>query len=360
MKVTDLTQLFPRDFLKVSCGSLEGICNSPFRAKDGNSLDLDEFDGEYEIDAGFSRRRRLIRLKKDGREKPVYGIDTSNISLGETAEGILLAFRGSISWRENGIYHYVRHGPFIFHVTERNKQELYTTLLQLYYDAGGRASAPILEMMGTSIRDVLERWLQKQVCISSRRSLILWDGSLTSRAVKSSISVLNELLKAARERSNTVLAFSKKTSLTVSGRRVNDLLDNQDTPCLLDIDEAARSRYSNQLHFFGRIYASKLTPSQFTFRLDIDRNVSVKEGIDAVQTLLGNDLIVENYPETLRLAHILSRFSESEVIGMQRYVAKNYGLKIIYRPNVRQILFGSYGGFSTMRGGMILDYDASL
>jgi len=179
VKVTDLAQLFPRDFLKVSCGSLEGICNSPFRAKDGNSLDLDEFDGEYEIDADFSGSRRLIRLKKDGRKKPVYGIDTSNISLGETAEGILLAFRGSISWRENGIYQYVRHGPFIFHVTERNKQELYTTLLQLYYNAGGRTSAPILEMMGTSIRDVLERWLQKQVCISSRRSLILWDGSLT-------------------------------------------------------------------------------------------------------------------------------------------------------------------------------------
>jgi len=183
---------------------------------------------------------------------------------------------------------------------------------------------------------------------------------LTTRAVNSHISILNDLLRIAREQSNTVLALSKKTSLTVSGHRVNDLLDNRDAPCLLDIDEGVWFRYNNQLHFFGRIYASKLAPSHFTFRMDIDRQIPVEEGIGAVQILLGSDLIVENYPETLRLAHILSRFSEGEVIGMQRYVTKNYGLKIIHRPDVRQILFGPYGGFSSMENRVILDYDASI
>jgi hypothetical protein len=360
VEIAELSQQVPRHFLKLGCGSLEGICDTTFQVKEWNPPNLEEPDGELDIGADFNGFGRIIKLHKDDTERPVYGIDASNICLGETGEGILWAFRGVIVWREDGEYRYVRHGPFIFHVTEGNKGALYNTLHQLYFDSDRWVSAPTVDRMGNRIRDVLERWLQKQVCLSSRGALILWDGSLTTRTVNSPISVLNDLLRAARERLNTVLAFSKKTAITVSGRRVNDLLDDRDTPCLLDIDESARSRYSNQLHFFGRIYASKLAPSHFTFRMDIDRGIPFEEGIGAVQILLGNDLIVENYPETLRLAHILSRFSEGEVIGMQRYVADNYGLKVIYRLDVRQVLFGPYGGFSPMRKGVTPDYDAGL
>ena len=70
------------------------------------------------------------------------------------------------------------------------------------------------------------------------------------------------------------------------------------------------------------------------------------KGFDAVRRLLGNELLDDGYPETLRLAHILSRFSASEVIAMQRYVATNYGLHISPEPNIRQALFGPYGGDS--------------
>jgi hypothetical protein len=141
-----------------------------------------------------------------------------------------------------------------------------------------------------------------------------------------------------------VLAISKKTKFVVSGQRVADLIDDRDAPCLLDLDEIIRREYGSYLCFFGRVYAAKFTPSCFSFRLDIDKSVPGEAGIDAVQKLIGNDLVVESYPETLRLAHILSKFSASEVIGMQRLVTENYDIRVVSRPDVRQVLFGPYGG----------------
>jgi len=173
VEVDNLTQLFPRDFLKLSCGSLEGVCDTPFRIEGGNPLDLNEFDEELEIDANLGGFGRLIRLHKDSRQRPVYGIDTSNIGLGKTEEGILWAFRGSIVRRENETYRYIRHGPFIFHVTEGNKLMLYNTIRRLYFDVGGWVSAPILERIGDHIREALERLLQKKVCLSDRGAIIL-------------------------------------------------------------------------------------------------------------------------------------------------------------------------------------------
>jgi len=68
-------------------------------------------------------------------------------------------------------------------------------------------------------------------------------------------------------------------------------------------------------------------------------------------------LLKDSYPETLRLAHILSRFSANEVLAMQRYVTKNFGLRITSQTDIRQVLFGPYGGSNNMR---LNGNDASL
>jgi len=62
-----------------------------------------------------------------------------------------------------------------------------------------------------------------------------------------------------------------------------------------------------------------------------------------VSKLFGSDLVEQGYPETLRLAHILSTFTANEVIGIQRFISKNYGLRIVSQPNLRRSLFGPFG-----------------
>jgi len=363
MEVADFSQLVPKDFMTIGCGSLKMIAESSFRPtiRELSRQELTDYNEDLELDMNLiDGIPAPIKLSPISDGTPVFGVDTSNIELGETAEGILCAIRGTIVWRERGEYQYVRHGPFIFHVTELNKQDLYNTLRQVYFNEDEAVGAPILDKASERIRNILERWLQRQICQSCEESLLLFDGSLTTRTVNSPISVLSELLWKARERHNIVLALSKQTTLSVSGRRISDLIDNKYAPCITDIDKGLVSQYGSNLHFFGRIYAAKLMPSYFTFRLDIDRRVSEAEGVQAVQKLLGNDLIVDGYPETLRLAHVFSRFSASEVIAMQRYVAENYNLKIICRPNVRQALFGPYGGLSSTQTMEMDGYDAAL
>lgn len=364
MEVADLSYTSPKDFMTLGFGSLKNIVDLSFRPRHVNLLKLGvedlDYDREIKADIVDGKRLEKVGLHPILDDTPVFGIDTSSIELGETKDGILCAVRGSVVWRYDSGYQYTRYGPFIFHITETNKRVLYNKLRQAYFGSRDAVTAPSLWWMPGRIRNVLERWLQNLVCQSCRGSLLLWDGSLTAWTFDSPVSVLSETLHAARNRGNVVLAFSKKTRLYVADRRIADLIDDRETPCLLKIDDAIRLQYGSSLCFFGRVYAAKLAPGYFTFRLDVDREVPEEEGIHAVERLIGNDLVIESYPETLRLAHITTRFSASEVIGMQRYIAENYGMRIVGRPDVRQVLFGPYAGASSqgLEGERV--YDAHL
>lgn len=344
MEVTAFAQQIPDELLRLGSRSLQGSLVVPSLSVDGHrtaaASQMVPLDG-----AGGTP----IPLRRVQDDTPVYGVDTSSIALGETRTGLLYALRGSIVWREGSEYRFVRHGPFLFQITPTNKAALYTTLHHLYFDAAD-APSPLLERTADRIRDVYERWLQRHVCQVTADAILLWDGSLTVKTGAAPVAAFAGLLRTARRRGHRVLALSKETSLTVAGTPLTDALRDRQAPCLLPIHDADLACHTG-LTFLGRIYAMKLVPSPFTFRLDVDRGIGASHAVDAVQQLLGNDLIVDNYPETLRLAHIYARFSANEVLAMQRYVAERYGLRILRRPPVRQVLFGPYGGMAARVGG---------
>lgn len=346
MKAVEFSKIIPENFIKIGYNSLYYMDACISEKLSFDKIIGNNFNDDFEIKTNIEKNLlQPIKLRNSGDEVPVFSVDTSNIDFGETTEGFLCAIRGCIVWRKNKNYRYVRHGPFIFHITEINKQFLYNALKQPFFNNNNKYKAPISARMSQNIRTFFERYLQKQLCELCNESLILWDGSLTGRKGNSQESIIHILLKKARIENNLVLAFSKKSALSAYGRRLSDLINNGDVPCLLDIDNAVR--YRKYLNFYGKIYAVKFTPGFLTFRLDIDRKFSQSEGVHAVENLISSDLIIDSYPETLRLAHILSRFSAGEVIAMQRYVTKKCGLRIICRPNIRQILFGPYGGLGS-------------
>jgi len=185
MEVVDLVNIVSKDFAKLGCNSLEGVSNLSLSSCKSDRSYVNNVDRALAIEVGADLRNQPIRVQKIYDETPIFGIDTSNIMLGNTERGVLCAVRGTIVWRSNARYRYVRHGPFIFHITERNRYWLYNTLRQIYLDADDGVSAPILERTVERIRSILERWLQKQICESTTDSLILWDGSLTTKTVNS-------------------------------------------------------------------------------------------------------------------------------------------------------------------------------
>jgi hypothetical protein len=198
----------------------------------------------------------------------------------------------------------------------------------------------MLMQMPTRLASLLERWLQTMLARTVSNGLILFDGSLTSGTIDTPVQRMREILAAARRNRNTVLAFSKATSLRTNGLLITDALPERESPYLLE---------TTGLHFKpptvvqGDVYVARLSKANMAFRLDIDREVPVEKRMDAVERLLGNDVLDQSYPETLRLAHILCTFTANEVLAMQHFATCKHGIQIINRPDMHRLLFGPFG-----------------
>jgi hypothetical protein len=284
-----------------------------------------------------------IILKARREPSIVAAIDTSSMKFGETSTGILIAVRGASVWKQNQSYRYHRLGPFVFHVTEENKREIYTMLQRAYFSTAHESShqnLPNINQMPMRIASLLERWLQTMLSKTISSGLILFDGSLTSGTGDTPIQLMKEILCAARKRENVVLAFSKATNLRIDGHVITDTLPEHKPPYLLELYDL---RTKPPILLLGDVYVARFTKEKISFRLDIDRDVPFQQRIEAVEKLLGNELLSQSYPETLRLAHILCTFTANEVIAMQHFALRRYGLRMIDRPDMHRLLFGSFG-----------------
>ncbi|MCW4034760.1 MAG: hypothetical protein NWF03_05290 [Candidatus Bathyarchaeota archaeon] len=281
------------------------------------------------------------QLQPDQNLKPVVAVDVSSIRIGETQAGALCAIRGAIVWKEKNRYRYQRLGPFPFHITEENKTEIHKLFQNNHFEIGENHRTPNINNIQARIGNLLERWLQLGISCSAHDTIILWDGSMTAGMPDSPTDEMSRLLETARNRLSTVLAFSKNTTLRFDGQKLTDLANKAKPPCLIKVNNYPVC--SGPVLLLGNVYVAKLSSGVCQFRLDIDKKVSHEQAVEAVQSLLGNDLIVQSYPETLRLAHIYSTFTATEVIGIQRFISKQYGLRMVTRPNVRRMLFGMFG-----------------
>jgi len=278
-----------------------------------------------------------LRPIRDG--TPITGIDVSSIKIGTTEAGAVYAVRGAVVLKVNNEYKYIRFGPLPFHVTKGNMREMFKELSK---DLSFNFSFLSQIEPQSQLCNLIERWLQACVSHLARGNIILWDGSLTAGISGSPTAELSKILKTARENSNVVMAFSKDTTVRFLEWRITDLIAGYRPPCLFEIDSLPLSS-PNFMRFLGRIYVAKLAKGGCAFRLDVDRAIPREESITAVERLLGNELLYQGYPETLRLAHIYSTFTSSDVIGIQRFLVKKYGLRLVARSNMHRTLFGPYG-----------------
>ncbi len=151
---------------------------------------------------------------------------------------------------------------------------------------------------------------------------------------------MREILAIARRNNNTVLAFSKATSLRANGYLITDLLPSGEAPYLL---ETTGLRFKAPMVALGDVYVARLHKANMAFRLDIDSEVPLQSRFEAVEKLLGNDALQNSYPETLRLAHILCTFTANEVLAMQHFITRRHGIQIVNRPDMHRLLFGPFG-----------------
>jgi len=337
----DETQL-PKRFIELSLASLRSIEGRLLHVESRDIIAPFYRDGSEKeflrLDAGPTITE-CIQIQPLSDNTPIVAIDVSSIKLGETDTGVLCAVRGAIVWSIRRRYRYLKVGPFPFHITEENLSDVLGLLRLFKFATSGGCR---LEDVQTRLGILIEKWLQMSVCSISYDNVVLWDGSLTAGPPDNPHAVLSNILSEARRNKNKVLAISKVTTIRFSGRKMTEAVSKYRPPCILRVNGLRKYRTS-PVRLLGDVYVAKLSDDFSAFRIDIDCGLRKEEGVTAVKKVLGNDIVFQGYPETLRLAHILSTFTASEVIGIQRYLAHKYNLKVIIRPSVRRILFGPYG-----------------
>lgn len=328
----------PQRFTELSLYSLRHVRNQHIQ------LNQQGFQQLNNIEFVNSIQLKPQPIALNPRREPciVAAVDTSSIKIGETATGMLVAVRGATVWKQNQKYRYTRLGPFIFHITEENKREVYDTLQRAYFglsNSNGHQSLPGIMQMPMRIAGLLERWLQTMLSRTINKGLILFDGSLTSGTSDTPIHLMREILATARKRENIVLAFSKMTNLRINGHLITDVLPEHRPPYLLETHGLSARP---PILLLGDIYVARFSKEKYAFRLDIDRETPFPDRIKAVEKLIGNELLSQSYPETLRLAHILCTFTANEVIAMQHFAVRRCGLSIVERPDMHKVLFGPF------------------
>jgi hypothetical protein len=333
----------PKRFLELSINSLKQVHNQTIQLNQHNLQQINTFNfPEYQPTA-LQLKQQPVHLTPRHQEILVTAVDTSTIKIGETRKGIVIATRGATIWKQNKRYRYSRLGPFIFHVTEDNKKEVYRTLEKAYFNTQYEAdhmAAPNLLQMPTRIASLLERWLQAILAKTVDHGLILFDGSLTSGTLDTPVQLMKEILTTARKNRNIVLAFSKNTNLRANGYLITDRLPEKSPPYLL---ETTGLRPKPPTVLLGNIYVARLNKANIGFRMDVDREIPILYRIEAVEKLLGNDVFNQGYPETLRLAHIMCTFTANEVLAMQHFISRRYGIQLLNRPDMHRLLFGLFG-----------------
>jgi hypothetical protein len=332
--------ILPQRFLEQSLYSLKQVQHQPLQL---NTQNFQKFSITEQYPSNLQLKPDPIPIKPDHQETLVAAVDTSTIKIGDTSTGIIIAIRGATTWKQNRTYKYTRLGPFIFHITEENKNQLYNTLEHAYFSTtygSMHQTAPNIMQMPTRLASLLERWLQMMLSKTINNGVLLFDGSLTSGTIDTPVQRLKEILSYARRNNSTVLAFSKATTLRANGILITEQLPNHDPPYLL---ETIGLHSKPPIILLGDVYVARLNKANFAFRLDIDKETSGEQRMIALQKLLGNDLYTQSYPETLRLSHILCTFTANEVLAIKHFITRKHGIQIINRPDMHRLLFGPFG-----------------
>ncbi len=330
----------PQRFLEQSLQSLKQVQQQPFQL---NQQNIQQFHISEQQPSNLRLKRQPIALKPNHEKTIIAAVDTSTIKIGETSTGIIIAIRGASTWKQNQRYRYTRIGPFIFHITEDNKNEVYNILEKSYFStlySSNRYATPRLMQMPTRLASLLERWLQVMLTKTINNGIILFDGSLTSGTIDTPVQRMKDILSLARKNKSIVLAFSKMTSLRVNGYLITDQLPKHEPPYLI---ETTGIKFKAPTVLLGEVYVARLNKANYAFRLDIDKEIPFQFRKAAVEKLLGNDLYMQGYPETLRLSHILCTFTANEVLAIKHFITRKHGIQIINRPDMHRLLFGPFG-----------------
>jgi hypothetical protein len=257
----------------------------------------------------------------------VAAVDSSSIKLAETEEGGLYAIKCGVAMAYAGapLMHF-KIGPMLFYLSEST---IYDSELD---DRLARLVIADSDVARRLVRVRAERAIQFELAGHLRNSIILVDGSLRSSVFEDRVRGINKIAESCVLYRNQLAGISKHTRLKVLERAAAPLA-NVPGPAYIEVDMIIKSLVKGTV---GNNLMARLGGNTPVLRVDV-----VGDRDRALGRLLANDPVAHGYPETLRLAHHVSTFTNTEVTCLRGHVLNSYGVQELAADDIRKTLLGS-------------------
>lgn len=339
----DITQIM----LKSGFGGFENL--TEFKPSSIDNLDKEPEREESDSEEIFrvtirdrkSLNKRIVPIDTSYIKKEIIGVDTSSVTIGRTCTGIIAVVKAAIVFSD----HVETFGPYVSHITESNKSEIYNYYMEDIFGLDPASATPQLSKMPDMLRNFLERLVQRYCSTKADGCIILWDGSLGAGKSQfyASELLISFLLDSAKNHGNSVVAVTKKTTLVLSSNEnIFSVLASMDGPAVVDVTDKIALLRSGKYKVLGNIFAAKLSYNGLPFRIDVSPSKSSSPSSVLID-LIGNTSFFHGYPLQLRDAHIYAKITKDEALACQRMIASQNNVPIVDTPDIHRLLLSPYG-----------------
>jgi hypothetical protein len=273
--------------------------------------------------------------------RPMAGLDSSVVPIAESRDGFVLGVKGAIVYDYGLGYEAISVGPMPLYISLK-LIDFYSSRFGLSPNFVRRAALDIGYAKRLSI-DIFENILLERTFSRYRDLIILLDGSLIG-PVKYRNLIRNSLLMRARDRVVSVVGISKRSKLLKKYPYLYGIVVSKGVPGALKVPPVVFKRRLGGVN----VFIARFNPLGIPFRVDICDYEDFQRVLDEIYSSKLGD---SGYPEVLKEAHILSKFSWSEVIVLRRFL-ESIGAEFRQAFRLRDVLFGAYNKSSGMGDGV--------
>jgi len=268
-------------------------------------------------------------INSEGLKEDVVAIDSSALNIAETENGSIYAVKAAASFLINNRRRYYRLGPFIAYIGPNNIGRIRGIVgakLPAYMMVADKQIA-----MGF-LRSYVESMTIGRAARALERGIVMVDGAFKSPSFGPSSAALAQVMSRWKD-SIKFMGISKTTHLRPI-RPFYSALARLDGMKYADITNVINSISHGE---YGRKYLVKFADDGFVFRVDLPYEL---EPDLAFASLKRSEMMSNGYPESLKIAHLLSIFSNAELLGVRGRVASRAS-KVLFGEDIRRVLLGS-------------------